>query len=46
MQFNNFGIIVSQVENHVVKRVFEKLSEAFKEDVNHTDIEKSLRSFR
>jgi PAS domain S-box-containing protein len=32
-----------QVSN---QRVFEKLSEAFKEDVNHADIEKSLRSFR
>ena len=28
------------------KSVFEKLSEAFKEDLNHADIEKSLRSFR
>jgi hypothetical protein len=26
--------------------VFEKLSEAFKEDVNHAHIEKSLRRFR
>jgi adenine-specific DNA methylase len=28
------------------KSVFEKLSEAFKEDLNHANIEKSLRSFR
>jgi len=28
------------------KSVFEKLSEAFEENVNHADIEKSLRSFR
>jgi PAS domain S-box-containing protein len=34
-----------QLESRV-ERVFEKLSEAFKEDVNHADIEKSLRSFR
>ena len=30
----------------VSKSVFEKLSEAFEKNVNHADIEKSLRSFR
>ena len=39
-----YGEVV--VERHVYQSVFEKLSEASKEDLNHADIEKSLRSFR
>jgi hypothetical protein len=31
---------------NAAKSVFEKLSEAFEKNVNHADIEKSLRSFR
>ena len=35
-----------KVDGAVTQSVFEKLSEAFMEDLNHANIEKSLRSFR
>jgi len=38
--------IYCRVRDAKLKSVFEKLSKTIKENVNHADIEKSLRSFR
>ena len=35
-----------EITEQIDKSVFEKLSEAFEENLNHANIEKSLRSFR
>ena len=41
-----FAAISSKLSFKPIKSVFEKLSEAFKENLNHANTEKSLRSFR